>query len=195
MVGRRVHRRKTAFISETRNPARPDGQVLKTMRNTIHKWSERFDRATLYLTLIGGLCLLSIVAIVTFGVVMRYAFDAPILGVNEFVQLTAIALVMASLPYCTARDEHVAVDVFEKMLGRWGRFIGEIVSRVMTGFVLSILTYRATLKALDAHEWGDATNMLLMPIWPFYSILAVGAGLCVLVLAVQLMQVLTRGAQ
>lgn len=165
------------------------------MRDTIDIWSARFERATFYLALVGAICLLAIVAIVTVGVVMRYVLGIPILGVNEFVQLTAVALIMASLPYCTAKRDHVAVDVFERILGRWGRFIGDIVAYCLSGFVMAILAQRAVLKALDALEWGDATNMLRMPIWPFSAILAAGAALCVLTFAVQLVVLIVKGAK
>jgi TRAP-type transport system small permease protein len=165
------------------------------MRDTIDIWSARFERATFYLALVGAICLLAIVVIVTVGVVMRYVLGIPILGVNEFVQLTAVALIMASLPYCTAKRDHVAVDVFERILGRWGRFIGDIVAYCLSGFVMAILAQRAVLKALDALEWGDATNMLRMPIWPFYAILAAGAALCVLTFAVQLVVLIVKGAK
>ena len=173
--------------------SRPGGVI--DMRSVVEIWSARFTTVTHHLATVGAVCLLAIVALVTAGVVMRYAFGTPILGVNEFVQLAAIALVMASLPYCTARQEHVAVDVFERVLGRWGRFIGDILTRCLSGFVLAILTQRAVIKAFDAWEWGDATNMLRMPIWPFYAILALGAGLCVIVFALQLMLILLRGAE
>ena len=158
-------------------------------------WSGRLDRVTHYLTVIGGFCLLAILAVVSLGVVMRYAFGAPLLGVNEIVQLTAVALVMSALPYCTSREQHVVVDVFENWIGRLGRFVGDILSRAMSGFVLAILCHRAVLKALDAWEWGDATNMLRVPIWPFYAILAVGSGLCVLVFAMQLVLIISRGPE
>jgi TRAP-type transport system small permease protein len=159
----------------------------------LERWSLHFNRATLYLAVIGGVCLLAIVLIVMVGVVMRYAFGTPLLGINEFVELAAVALVMSSLPFCTAQQDHVAVDMFEAALGRWGRFAGDIVTRLLSGFVLAILAQRAVLKSLDAMQWGDATNMLRMPIWPFYMILAVGAGLCVLLFALQLALILLRG--
>ena len=138
---------------------------------------------------------MAIVVIVTTGVIMRYAFGAPLRGINEFVELTAVALIMSSLPFCTFQQDHVAVDMFDRFLGRWGRLIGDIVARLLSGFVLAILTQRAVLKALDAWEWGDATNMLRMPIWPFYLILAVGAGLCVLIFALQLILIVVRGGK
>lgn len=153
------------------------------------------ERLSLFLTLVAGFCLLAVVIMVSLGVVMRYALNTPLLGLNEFVQLAAVALVMASLPYCTVRNEHVAVDVFETMLGRHGRFAGDILSRGLSAFVLAILTHRAVLKSLDALEWGDATNMLRMPVWPFYGVLAAGTALCVLIFVLQLITILVRGAE
>ncbi|WP_417720817.1 TRAP transporter small permease [Salipiger sp.] len=148
-------------------------------------------RATLALTWVGALCLLGMVALIFVGVLMRYALDKPILGLNEIVQLAAVALVMSALPYCTARGGHVGVDVFDRMLGRRGRLAGDVLSRVLSGYVLSVLTWRAVLKSLDALEYGDATNMLGLPIWPFHAILAAGCALCVLVFAAELVLLLT----
>lgn len=163
------------------------------MRALLSSLDRQLNRATLALTVVGALCLLGIMLIVTAGVVMRYLFNTPLLGVNEIVQLTAVALVMSALPYCTAKGDHVAVDVFDAWLGKWGRLAGDILSRVISATVLTLLCRRAVIKALDALEWGDATNMLKMPIWPFYAVLAVGVGLCALVFVMQLMMIVTRG--
>jgi TRAP-type C4-dicarboxylate transport system permease small subunit len=151
------------------------------------------DRATWVLALAAGLCLIGIMSVIVLGVVMRYVFASPLLGVNEIIQLAAVAMVMSALPYCTFKQQHVAVDVFEHQLGLWGRFMGDLLALVLPIFAFSVLTQRATLKALDALEWSDATNMLRLPIWPFYGLLASGAGLCVLVFLVQLTTRLRQG--
>jgi TRAP-type transport system small permease protein len=156
-------------------------------------WSGYLDHATRLLTWVGALCLLAIVVIVAVGVVMRYVFSAPIMGVNEIVQLAAVALVMSALPYCTAQNGHVTVDVFDEKIGRTGRLVGDVTARLLSIFTLGVLCQRATGKALDALEWGDATNMLGMPIWPFYGMLAAGSALCILVFASQLVLLFMEG--
>ena len=153
-------------------------------------WSRVLDRATLVLAALAGCSLIFMVVMIATGVIARYVFGRPILGSNEIVQMTAVALVMLALPYCTARRGHVCVDVFDAAIGRWGRFIGDLLSRLLSGFVLAVLVFRAVLKALDAHRYGDATNMLGLPIWPFYAILAAGMACCILVLTAQLIPVL-----
>lgn len=156
------------------------------------KW---LKRASTYLSAVGSVCLLAIVVIVTTGVVMRYVFEAPLLGINEIVQLTAVALVMSALPYCTLREDHVAVDVFENWIGASGRLIGDVLSRFFAGFILTILSHRAILRAYDAWEFHDITNMLRMPIWPFYVILATGAGIAALIFIAQLVLIIIRRGQ
>ncbi|SNR82282.1 Tripartite ATP-independent transporter, DctQ component [Puniceibacterium sediminis] len=125
----------------------------------------------------------------------RYGFGRPMLGVNEIVQLTAVALVMCALPYCSSRGNHVGVDVLDRAIGAWGRLIGDILSRCLAGFTLGVLCQRATYKALDALEYDDISNMLGLPIWPFYAILAAGTGICVLIFALQLLVILFKGPQ
>lgn len=153
------------------------------------------DRATAWLAVLAAVALIFLVVVISAGVVLRYVFGTPILGLNEISQMTAVVLVMAALPYCTERGGHVGVDVFDNAIGPWGRLIGDLGSRLLSGLVLSILVWRATLKALDAWEFGDTTNMLALPIWPFYGVLAIGIALTVLVLAAQFIATLRSGAK
>jgi TRAP-type transport system small permease protein len=156
-------------------------------------WSRKFDRATLFLAALAGLGLIFMVVTIAASVVMRYVLGTPMLGANEIVQLTAVAVVMLALPYCTDERAHVRVDVLDNAIGAGGRWFGDALSRVLSIFVLSILIWRAGWKALDAWEFADTTNMLRLPIWPFYALIALGIGLCVLVLAEQLLLLFVTG--
>jgi TRAP-type transport system small permease protein len=155
--------------------------------------SKVFDRATLILAMAAGVSLLFMVVLIAAGVLLRFAFAQPILGLNEIVQLNSVAVVMLALPWATSEGAHVRVDVLDKAIGRAGRYAGDLMSRALSVFVLAVLVWRAALKALDALKYGDATNMLGLPVWPFYAILALGMALCVVVLAVQVVALLAGG--
>ncbi|WP_240989204.1 TRAP transporter small permease [Salipiger mangrovisoli] len=165
------------------------------MRRATNALSVATDRATALLAVVGGVALLALVVLIFIGVVLRYAFGLPILGSNEIIQLAAVALVMSALPYCTQLNGHVSVDVFDRLLGRFGRMAGDVIARLLSGFALGVLSHRAYYKALDAAEFGDTTNMLGLPLWPFYGILALGCGFCVLVFALQILKVLVLGEE
>lgn len=155
--------------------------------------SKVFDRANLILAMAAGVSLLFMVVLVATGVVLRYAFATPILGINEIVQLNSVAVVMLALPWATAEGAHVRVDVLDAAIGARWRFVGDLMSRLLSGFALAVLVWRSALKAIDAAKYGDATNMLGLPIWPFYAILALGMALCVVMLALQVVLILKAG--
>ncbi|AXS42303.1 TRAP transporter small permease [Breoghania sp. L-A4] len=145
------------------------------------------------LTLLSSIAL-AILLIATFaGVIMRYVFSAPILGGNEIIELVSVALVMLAMPSAAQREDHVRVDVFDNAIGATGRFLGDILARGISIYLLSLLAWRTWAKLRDAAEFGDATNMLAIPLWPFYGLLALGAALYALVLALQLADVLRAG--
>ena len=141
------------------------------------------------LTWLGGAAMVIMVAIIIVSVVMRYLLGQPMLGSNELIQMTSVVLVMTALPYCTAEEAHIRVDIFDYVLGRWGCFAGDIFFRVLSGFVLGVLTYRSTLKALDTFRWSDTTNMLNLPVWPMYALLALGTALTVVVFIAQIIEI------
>lgn len=148
------------------------------------------DRATRALSVFAGISLLFMMATITVGVVTRYLLNMPITGIDEIVQMTGVGLIMLALPYATLNDAHVRVDIFDEWLGKAGRCLGDILSRLLSGFVLLILVSRASDKLLEAWEFEDTTNMLGLPLWPFYGLLAAGAALCVLVFAVEILLII-----
>nr|WP_286174187.1 TRAP transporter small permease [Rhodobacter sp. NTK016B] len=134
-----------------------------------------------------GLCLVAMVCVIAAGVVMRYFLGNPLMGANEIVQTIAVALVMLALPQATATGAHIRVDLLDRTLGRWGRLAGDILARVLSITVLGHLCLRAFAKATEAAEYGDATNMLQLPLWPVYGAILIGMGLCILVFAAQIL--------
>jgi TRAP-type transport system small permease protein len=144
------------------------------------------------LAILAGISLIFMVLVIAVGVVMRFVLAMPILGANEIVQLTAVAVVALALPHCTSSDGHVRVDVLDQAIGPVGRLIGDVLSRLLSIIVLGVVAWRASLKSLDALKYGDATNMLSLPIWPFYGLLAFGVTFAALALAIQLVEILTR---
>lgn len=160
------------------------------LSDTAARWMRQSSMA---LAMLAGASLVAMMALVFVAVILRYVAGMPLLGVNEIVQLLSVAVVMLALPWCTDAGAHVSVDVLDQAIGRWGRFVGDLMSRALSVWVLCVLVARAWAKVLDAREFGDATNMLQLPIWPFYAMLAAGIALCALILVVQALLILMQG--
>lgn len=157
---------------------------------TIEAWSTLLGRATLALAALAGVVLVFMAALISFGVIMRYLVGQPILGINEIVQLAAVSLVMLALPYATHAGAHVRADIFDRPLGRWGRFGADLLTRALSIVTLWVLVGRAWGKGADALEFGDETNMLGLPIWPVYGFIAVAMALTILIFAIQFLSIL-----
>lgn len=157
-------------------------------------WPKGFDRATLILAGLAGVSLLLVVVVIAVGVVLRFTFATPILGSNEIVQLLSVAVVMLALPFATAQGAHVRVDVLDERIGHAGRLFGDVLSRILSAFVLSVLVWRAALRTAEAWTYADVTNMLSIPLWPFCALLTAGIAPSALVLLVQLILILVRRA-
>ncbi len=151
------------------------------------------DRAGKALGALSAISLLIMMGVTFVGVLMRYVFNAPILGVNEMMELASVALVMLAMPYATQTEAHVRVDVLDKFIGRYGRFAGDLLMRIISAYVLGALIQRAWARFAGALQYGDATNMLKVPLWPFYGLIIVGMSLFILVLVLQFIDIAMRG--
>ena len=156
----------------------------------INAWSRKLDQATTITAWAASSCLILMMLIIFISVVLRYAFNAPILGSNEMIQSVSIALVMLSMPFCTHNEGHIKIDILDGAIGEKGRFFGDVLARIITLIILSFVNIRVWHKLTDAFEYSDATNMLAILVWPFYGLILFGMGFYLLIILVQLILLL-----
>ncbi len=145
--------------------------------------------------LIGGLVLFAIMLLVSTAVFARYVLNEPILGDQELVEIGMSLVVMMAIPYAALKGAHIRVDILDGPLGRRGRFWGDVFARVICCLVLYLLIRKTWDKAWDAHEYGDVTNMIEIPVWIAYGAITAGMGLFGLVLLGQLVSQFRRGVK
>lgn len=150
-------------------------------------------RVLRFSALFGGIVLLAIMLLVSVAVFFRYVLNQPILGNQELVEIGMSVVVMLAMPYTAILGQHIRVDVFDPRLGASGRFVADLFARSMSVVVLFLLVQKAWGKALDAHEYGDVTNMIEIPVWIAYGAIVIGMSLFILVLLLQLYQQLRHG--
>ena len=165
---------------------------MTTQENTAPARSTFEDRAGRVLAFLSTLALIAMMLVTVVSVLMRYVVGTPILGVNELTQVVSVALVMFAMPYATQQDAHVRVDVLDPWLGRWGRWAGDLLARAIICYVLWVLLRRGWLRMRDAFEFGDVTNMLQLPLGPFYAVMLFGFALTLAVLLLQIVTLLRR---
>ena len=139
--------------------------------------------AVLWLTaLAAGIVLFAIMLLVAWAVFTRYVLNDPILGDQELVEIGMSLVVMLAIPFATYSGAHIRVDILDKRLGDWGRFLGDLMSRLLGAYILFLLVRKTWDKALDAHKYGDVTNMIEIPVWIAYGAISIGMALFALLL-------------
>jgi len=154
------------------------------------QWVERLLKSV---ALIGGIILFAIMLLVSVAVFNRKVLNAPIMGDFEIVKIGLSLVVMMAMPYVTLRGAHIRVDILDQYIGRYGRFFGDVFARLVSCFVFFLLIGKTWKKMLDAHKYGDVTNMMEIPVSIAYGAITIGFGLSLLVLAGQLFQQLRAG--
>ena len=147
------------------------------------------------LAAISGAVLFVLMCLVSFAVFRRYIMNDPVLGDAELVQIGMSLVVMMAMPYATANGAHIRVDIFDRRIGVWGRFLGDLMARSIGSFILFLLIEKTWDKALDAHEYGDVTNMIEIPVWIAYGAITIGMGGYAIVLVLQLLAQLRTGVR
>ena len=132
--------------------------------------------------LVGGVILLGVMLLIVYSVVMRYVFNAPPFFTLDTAQMLLVPVVFFGLAYCGWTGGHIAVDLIGVIappgVVRWT----DAAVRLVCAAVMGLLTWRLVDLAIDAREYGEATNLIEIPHFPFVLLMVVGAGLYGLVL-------------
>jgi TRAP-type C4-dicarboxylate transport system permease small subunit len=130
-----------------------------------------FDRLSYAAAVLSGLVLASMVLLTVADVTLRFAAE-PIYGSQEMTELGMVALIMLALPYCSATDSHIRVDLLDNRLGRRGRWLTDLFAASVGLVVLSCLVWNTAYKVADVFRYDDVTNLLQVPLWPIYALIA-----------------------
>ena len=132
---------------------------------------------------VAGAVLVVLMLLTTADVAGRYFFNAPLNGVFDLTHFAVLIMTFLSFAYCAYRGAHVVIELLYNKLGTGTR---RILNRVinLAGCVLFIvIAWRAIVQSVDVREFGEASQLLTIPFFPFYWVVAFGSFLFAVVLA------------
>ena len=139
------------------------------------------DRATEIVTsgaaALAGVVLILLMLLTTADVVGRYFFNAPIGGVFDLTHFAVSIMTYLGLAYCGYRGGHVAIELlYDRLPMRARRVLKRGVS--LAGCVLfGLISWRTAVQSIDVRAFGEASQMMEIPFFPLYCLVAFGAGL------------------
>ena len=153
--------------------------------NVIYKFANNIAEKIIW---IGIFTLVIMVLVISIDVIGRFFFNSPLVGSLEIIDLCMALLGGFAIMYTSVKRGHVAVDVLvEKFSERMQILVVRISSFI--GFVLwGIVAWQIFSRAVSAFKTREPSEVLLIPLAPFYLTLAIGITLCSIVLLIHVFQ-------
>lgn len=137
---------------------------------------------------LGALMLIILMLLTVGDVILRYFFNAPILGSYELTEFILVAMVFFAIPWATAKKANVRVDLFVGRLPLKVRSIFNIVTCFLSVFVTALFAWYTVPQAIYIWRLYTVSDMLEIPFYPFYFIVAFGFFVLFFVLVANLIE-------
>jgi TRAP-type C4-dicarboxylate transport system permease small subunit len=128
---------------------------------------------------LAGLCIISVMLLIVTNIILRTAFDHPILGTYEIVGFLTAMGVGFALGNCALQDGHIAVSfVMERLPRKIQSFAGILVHGASLAFWASTVWYLGQYAQAMKIK-GLVSPSAEIPVYPFIYLVALGLlGLC-----------------
>jgi len=149
---------------------------------------------TLVALICGGVTLVFMTGFSVWNVlVMRKAFNNPIVGAEDLLILSLVVIVALSIPLGARSGAHIEIEVLEARMSapfaKWS-----MIGVKILGFgLLVLLSWRLWHAAGTAAKFGETTQQLLISFGPFYYLLSGAAAIYAVVLLLDIWQILASG--
>ncbi|MEW6667178.1 MAG: TRAP transporter large permease subunit [Thermodesulfobacteriota bacterium] len=130
---------------------------------------------------IGQGILALMVLLITADVVLRYAFNRPIKGSYEVVELMLVVIVYLGLAFVQIKKAHISVNMVTDKLSPRAVSILESATYLLCLGIFVLITWQCAVKAEVLRSDGTTSDLLLIPNYPFMWVVVFGSALLGLV--------------
>ena len=154
--------------------AQKDSPLIKT-HAVLHRISKWFSY-------VGGAVTIVMMLMVVVDVILRFAFNRPILGSVEIASYMLSIIAFTTIPFVESERMHIAIPLlFDRLSIKVRLFVSAIVGLIGIG-ILALLALASYLLAIEYIGRGKVTAVLSIPIYPFVFIAAVCISLYTIIL-------------
>lgn len=134
---------------------------------------------------VAGVVLVLLMLLTTADVAGRYFLNAPIIGVFDLTHFAVLTMTFLGLAYCGFRQGHVSIELLYLKFSRpVRRFLSRLIN--LAGAILfAVIAWRSMVQSIDVRDFGEASQLIEIPFFPFYWLLAFGALLFAAVMALR----------
>jgi TRAP-type C4-dicarboxylate transport system permease small subunit len=134
---------------------------------------------------VAGAVLILLMLLTTADVAGRYFFDAPLIGVFDLTHFAVSIMTYLGLAYCAVRGAHVAIELLYDKLPPAARGVLDRITNLAGCILFGVIGWRTAVQAVDVREMGEASQMMALPYFPLYCLVAFGSALFAWVLGLR----------
>ena len=144
--------------------------------------SEHIGRFTKLVGCISFWCVIAMMLLNVVDVIMGFISKTHVLGAYELTQRLLMCAVFSSFAYGQSKKAHINMTIVIAHLPRAIRFILFTLMSILSVFAAGAMTYAAGVQMGVALSSGYMTEVLYIPLWPFYLVETVAMGIFTLAL-------------
>ncbi|APR03926.1 TRAP transporter small permease [Thauera chlorobenzoica] len=139
--------------------------VIESVHRPCGVIGRSIELACTVLALLAGLmfCIEAVMSVVS--VVGRAAFNLPVPGDYELVQMLSAMGIAMCLPYCQLKGGHVFVDFFTLWASPWLKRMLDSMAALLMAFCAFVLAWRIWAGMIEMREYGETSMVISLPIW------------------------------
>lgn len=107
-------------------------------------------------------------------VVCRKAFNTPIKGTYELVEFGMLIMIVLALAYTQMMKGHISVELIVEKFPKRVQAILEVFTNLICLGFWGAIAYQGFFQASEQVKKGITSANLMIPLWPFVIVLAVG---------------------
>lgn len=136
----------------------------------VQRFNAGVHRFTQVIALISFVCVLLMMLMNVADVIMGYLFQTHILGAYELTQRMLMCAVFTAFAYGQSKKSHINMTIIIVHFPRPLRFIIFTLMGILSVLAAGAMTYAAAVQTGVAVSTGYMTEVLYIPLWPFYVI-------------------------
>lgn len=113
------------------------------------------------------------IALIFYGVLMRYAFNEPKAWVEEVANYTIVWGALLGVPVALRNNHHIQVDILYDKLPRGGQRLLDILANLMGILFCVFFTYYGYILVAKRYTSGMVSMDVGIPMWIVYLILPI----------------------
>jgi TRAP-type C4-dicarboxylate transport system permease small subunit len=144
---------------------------------------------------IGMIMLAAMMFLTATDVMLRYIFNSPLRGGYEVIEYLMAIVVPFGIAFCGHQGGHVAVDLLVIRLSKRAQAIIGSVTAFLSLGLLILITWQNLVYIKEQYESNLTSAVLLIPVYPFVGVVAIGSAVFSLVLLIDFLNFLSEAVK